>query len=325
MLVNETVFDHCISQLGHIPFEQSKGWRDYEELRGNSYLYFVDNEQQPSMACCGRLIKKPFVGKILDIIGEVRSVNPLSEKVMRKFYRSIITDSGCDMITYDSKVVYDVMMEIAIRRAGFNRPFGSRICPLTIFVDVENDAIRKSHRNWKRNAKKAAESNLSFSLIDNPSDEDARIVCQMFKEMSETKHLGYTLEPQSIAQLLSSPGYRLYYVKREGRVICARIVYLYREMAEDVFAANSNESRECAATHYLMDCVFNDLKTQGVKVFDFSRIPPSNNETDSVYVFKQECGGGENQYVGEFIWAKKRIVPLIFCIYNFFIRNAHHY
>lgn len=325
MLVNESIFNQCVEKLGHIPFEQDKGWRDYEIKRGMSYLYFVDSEQQPTMACCGRVLKKPLVGKILDIMGEVKSKMPLSEKVMRNFYHSIIEDAGCDMILYNSKAVYDFEMEIAIRRAGFNRPLGFCTCPLTIYVDLLDDTERKRDRNWKRNAKKAAESNLAFEHIEHPTMEDAEIICHMFDEMSETKHLGYTLKPESLYILISSPRYRLYFVRKEGRVLCARIVYVYGEMAEDVFAANSNESRECSATHFMMDCVFNDLKTTNAKVFDFSRIPPSDNETDSVYVFKRATGGGGGAYLGEWMWTKKRITPLLYSIYNFYFRKAHHY
>lgn len=325
MLVNEAVFEQCIAKLGHVTFEQDKGWRDYEIKRGLPYLYFVDSELQPTMACCGRVFKKPLVGKILDITGEVKSKDTLSEKVMRNFYHSVIEDAGCDMISYNSKAVYDVDMEIALRRAGYNRPLGFRTCPLTIFVDLQSDTESKRDRNWKRNAKKAAESNLTFEYVEHPTMEDACVVCKMFDEMSETKHLGYTLKPETLYVLISNPLYRLYYVRREERVICARIVYVYGEMAEDVFAANSNESRECSATHFMMDCVFNYLKTINAKVLDFSRIPPSDNETDSVYMFKRASGGGVVAYLGEWMWTKKRITPLLYSIFNFYIRKAHHY
>lgn len=59
----------------------------------------------------------------------------------------------------------------------------------------------------------------------------------------------------------------------------------------------------------MMERIFDHLKEQGVKVFDFSRIPPSNNETDSVYVFKNSAGGYPVQYNGEWIWSKKESIP----------------
>ena len=325
MLVNESVFDQSIVKLGHVPFEQSKGWRTYQEQRGMPYLYFVDNEAQPSIACCGRIIKKPFIGKILDITGEVLINGDLSEKVMRKFFNSIIEDAGCEMIAYNSKVMYNVKMDIALRRAGFNRPLGFRTCPLTIMVDLVSIKNQKRDINWKRNLRKASESNLVFEYVAQPTMDDAKKVCLMFDEMSKTKQLGFSLEQESLYKLISSPGFRLYYVLKEGRILCARIVYLYKNFSEDVFASNSDESRDYSATHFMMESVFTDLNNLGATVFDFSRIPPSNNETDSVYVFKREAGGNEKQYVGEWIWAKKQIVPLLFCIYNFYIHKSHHY
>ena len=324
MRVNESDFDNCISRLGHVTFEQDKGWRVYQESRNIPYLYFVDDVDHPNMACCGRVYKKPFVGRILDIVGEVCAVS-LSEKVMKCFYKSLIDDSCCDMITYNSKAVYSVDTEVALRRVGFNRPLGSRTCPLTIFVDLVNDNESKRDRNWRRNVKKAVESNLTFRFVENPTKEDATIVCRMFDEMSEKKQLGYSLEPDDLYKLITNSGYRLYYVCREGRPICARIVYLYKGMAEDVFAANSNESREYSATHFMMDSLFSSLKDLGATVFDFSRIPPSNNETDSVYAFKKACGGYTVQYLGEWIWAKNKNTSLLFAFYNFYYRKAHHY
>ena len=119
--------------------------------------------------------------------------------------------------------------------------------------------------------------------------------------------------------------FKLFYTLKDDIPLCARIVYIKNGMAADVFAANSFESRKYSATHFMMERIFDHLKEQGIKVFDFSRIPPSNNETDSVYVFKNSAGGYPVQYNGEWIWSKKRIYSLAFCVYNFFIRKAHQY
>ena len=48
-------------------------------------------------------------------------------------------------------------MEIALRSAGFLRPFGNRVCPLTQIVAIQNN--RDFDRNWKRNLKKALNDN----------------------------------------------------------------------------------------------------------------------------------------------------------------------
>ena len=75
------------------------------------------------MACCGRVFKKHVIGKILDITGEVIKAE-LSDKVMRSFYKLLIEESGCDMITYNSKAIYEVDMEVALRR----RRWKSTLC-----------------------------------------------------------------------------------------------------------------------------------------------------------------------------------------------------
>ena len=325
MQINEATFERCILKLGYVPFEQDEGWRKFQRQKGNEFLFFVDNEVQPHIACCGRVLSKPLLGRILDVMGEVMTDEAVSEKILKEFFQMLIKDAACNMIVYNSTSVYSADKEIALRRAGFNRPFGSRTCPLTIFVDLQNDSNAKRDRNWKRNVKKAIDNHLEFTYVEKPKMEDAVIVCQMFKELSENKHLGYTLNQEGLFQLLSNPNYRLYYVCHEGHPICARIVYHCKNMAEDVFAANSNESRLFSATHFMMECVFSDLSKMGLETFDFSRIPPSTNETDSVYVFKRASGGDNIQYLGEWVWAKNRILPFLFSVFNFFVRKAHHY
>ena len=64
------------------------------------------------------------------------------------------------------------------------------------------------------------------------------------------------------------------------------------------------------------------MKEKGVESFDFSRIPPSNDERDSVYIFKNCAGGYPVQYNGEWIWSKNKYTPLLFGIYNFITKKG---
>lgn len=322
MIVNKEVFFQAVQKMGYVPFEQSSAWQEFKSVDEKSLVGFIDNNQEPFIACWGRIFKKPGIGKILDIVGEVKREN-ISPKQVQYFFENLIKEAACNMIIYSSVSDYKCTFDISMRRSGFTRPLGNRVCPLTIFIKLKEE--RNPDRNWKRNIKKSISEKLEFKVIDSPSLEDAKIVSGMFNELKKMKNLSYSLDANCLFKLLMDEKYKLFYVVKDGVPLCARVIYIHRQRAADVFAANTFESRKYAATHLIVEKILEYLKKNDVEVFDFSRIPPSNNETDSVYVFKNSAGGYPVQYNGEWIWSKKKVYSLLFCIYNFFIRKAHQY
>ena len=322
MIIDKDTFFQIVEKFEYIPFEHTLAWENYKDESGSHFIHFVDDKSAPNICCWGRIIKKPLVGKILDIQGEIKQT-AITNKQIQHFWKNVIEEASCNMITYNSVSEYSCNYEISMRRAGFIRPLGNRVCPLTIFIQTQED--RDTDRNWRRNLKKSLSENLVFKAIDQPTLENAQEISRMFGELKEMKGLGYDLVPNQLMQILKDDNFKLFYTLKDDIPLCARIVYIKNGMAADVFAANSFESRKYSATHFMMERIFDHLKEQGIKVFDFSRIPPSNNETDSVYVFKNSAGGYPVQYNGEWIWSKKRIYSLAFCVYNFFIRKAHQY
>ena len=79
---------NIIEKFHHIPFSQSRGWYNYLRSKKSEILFFVDDENDPKIACWGREKKIPIVGlKILRIDGECY-LPGLSEKVFTQFYAS---------------------------------------------------------------------------------------------------------------------------------------------------------------------------------------------------------------------------------------------
>lgn len=325
MQVDETTFFKTINCLELVPFEQTNAWKQFNEKGNVNFVYYIVNNSQnfPVAAFWGRVFKKPLIGKILDINGIAKSASATSKDVSGLFKE--VSDSNVyDLILYNDVLPYDCANEVAMRRIGYNRPMGNRLCPLTILVDIKEE--RKCDRNWKRNLKKATDAGLTFRKVNNPSMQDSRLVSNMFGELAEMKSLGYKLDPEKLMCLLNDNHYHLFYVEKDLKPLCARIVYENGLHTADVFAANSFESRKYSATHYLCEEIFEYFnKRGGVETFDFSRIPPSNNETDSVYLFKASSGGRIVQYGGEWYFSKRNLLPLLFCIFNFYIRRTHHY
>ena len=322
MIVTKDVFYDTLKKMDtYIPFEQSEGWCEFKSSDKSSIVYFVDNIDNPMLAYFGRVYNKPFVGRIVDIIGEVWKPG-ISKRQVTKFFKGVIQDAKASMICYNSVSLYDVNKEIGLRCVGFVRPLGNRVCPLTQLIGVQEP--RNFDSDWRRNLKKAEKNALTFDVVENPSEKDAVCFVCLFDELRQRKQLGFSLDKNKVTSLLLQPGFKICYARLGEQVLCARIIYICKKQAADVFAANSFNSMRYSATHFIMESIFNWLKKEGVEQFDFSRISPSANETNTIYQFKDAAGGCPAQYLGEWIWTRNSLVKLLFCVYNF-LTQRHSY
>ncbi len=146
----------------------------------------------------------------------------------------------------------------------------------------------------------------------------------MFGELKEMKGLGYDLVPNQLMQILKDDNFKLFYTLKDDIPLCAQNCVHKKRNGCQMCCCQFLRIKKIFSNPFMMERIFDHLKEQGIKVFDFSRIPPSNNETDSVYVFKivQE----DTQYnIMESGFGVKKNLFLAFCVYNFFIRKAHQY
>ena len=145
-------------------------------------------------------------------------------------------------------------------------------------------------------------------------------------ELAELKQLPYKLEINSLRELLKTDKMRLYIVNdKNNNPIAARIINLNFPYSSDVFAANSLEARNCGATYFIMQRIFETLKEEEFKTFDFGRIPPSSHATDSVYVFKNASRGNKIQYNGEWVHYKSNLIELMMSFYKLFKLKKQRY
>jgi hypothetical protein len=307
-----------------VPFSQSLGWYKYQKEKGNQIVFYVDDMNDPKICFWGIVISLPVFKniKILKIDGEVYA-NHLTEKVFKKFYADIarLNHAGIEI---NSNNKYNIEYEVGLRRAGFIRPVGYFSCPLSIVVDLKGDF--HFDNNWKRNVKKAVKENLVFKEIKEFTDNNLSIIIDMFNEMAAKKKLGYLLEKDSLKQLVNSKDIRTFFVfNAANKPVAARIIHQHNNFSSDVYAANSNEARTNGATYFMMENIFNVLKKEGKKSFDFSRIPPSTHASDSVYIFKNASRGEKIQYNGEWVYYKSSLIEGLMYYYKRFFNKKQRY
>lgn len=315
------LFFRVQSKFSKIPFTQSYAWFNY--FGGKDISFFYDDETDPAFCCWGRERRLPFSKSLfLEIQGEAYS-DSISDSQITKFYSSLL-DLNYSAIEINSNNQYITDFEIGIRRAGFKRPIALFSCPLTIHIDLDKEF--NYDRNWKRNLKKAFENNLEFTELKDISDDDIHNIVAIFKEMAELKKLRYLLNFDSVKRLVNSDNIRTFVVRDiDGSILSARIIFDLNRFTYDVFAANSNKARECGASYFIMDSIFSLLKAENKELFDFGRIPPSSNLTDSVYLFKNGARGRRVQYNGEWVYYKSQFLELMMFFYKLFRLKLQRY
>jgi hypothetical protein len=310
------------AKFNRIPFTQSEGWYNYLKAQCKQTVFFADNLEDTNVLFWGVEDKVPFTGKkLLRVEGECYT--SLNEDTFKVFF-SNLKNSIYSGIEINSNNAYHIDYEIGLRRSGFVRPLGSFSCPLTI--EVELDKEFNFNRNWKRNIKTAEKHNLHFVEIKNPKEEDVNSIISLFKEMADLKKLGYSLSSEPLRILLQSKEFRTFIVYNEKEEpLAARVIHVYNNHASDVIAANSNSARDCGAIFYLVQQIFELLKSEKIMSFDFGRIPPSDHATDNVYIFKNATRGNKVQYNGEWTYYKDKKTELAIFLYKWFKLKKQRY
>jgi hypothetical protein len=322
MIVSRQDFFKAQQRLQNIPFNQTEEWFEKCGFLEDNCRFFMDDLSNPNIGCWGSVYKRKFIGEHIIIDGECY-MNSITSHHMRGFYKDIIS-CGFSIIEMSSTQFYDTKYEIGVRRAGFLRPMVTRLSPLTIAISTSD--IRKTHKTWNRNVRLSTNANLTFKYVENPTNEDLEIFCNIFQELRTLKNLSYTLTANSMANFFSSNRYKLFFVYNEkGKPICGRIVYVFGKDSYDVHAANSIEARDFGAAYYIIDEILKYLESIGVKTFDYGRIPPSNNEMDEIYRAKSYSGGTPTLYNGQWVFYKSKALEYLLNGYFYFLRKTSRY
>lgn len=319
MIINKTDFFQIQEHILNIPFSQTKAWLDSNFINQDGICYFVDSTDNPQICCFGNNMKQIGIGNRLDINGI--SYRPdISSDYIREFFLDIRKEEF-NVITISDIDKYNSEFEVGIRRAGFIRPLGLELCPMTMIVNL--DAEFSFHRNWKRNVKKSMSSNNKFKHVENPSIEDAKCFVDLFKTMQNRKNLGYMITVENIYNLFQGPFYIFFIEDENGKRISGRIEYRCGDLIYDIYAANTPEGIKSGAAYHIQQGIFEYYKTQGAKLFDYGRIPPSDNEMDQIFTAKKYSGGYPIGYNGQWVYSKSKLY-LYLLSFNSFIRYKQH-
>ena len=315
----EMFFKIQTKHFSYIPFNQTSEWLS-STSKDTEIHYFVNDTENPSIACWGRVFNRRFLGKHLMIDGIAIQTDNI--KIIREFFLEI-TNQVYSIIEISDISKYFSQFEIGIRQSGFVRPILS-LSPLSLIVETQEDF--NFHRNWRRAVNKALKAEYKFDIVDKPTDNHLKEFIRLFNQLKERKSLEFTIDIESIRVLLNKNSYQLFFVKNlEGKPISARVVYVCGDKSYDVYAANSYEGIKNGAAYYIQESILKYLKETGVKQFDFGRISPSNDEMNNIYVAKNYSGGEPIAYNGQWYYSKNKQIGLLYEFYKFLIRKQRRY
>jgi hypothetical protein len=318
MIIDKEQFFQIQSRFTDIPFEQSKEWQIsiYSSFL-DRIQYFTDSIDNPRICCWGYYSEKIHVIKKINIKG-ITKKSDITSSELKSFFKSLI-DEKFSIISISDISEYDPNFEVGIRRAGFVRPLGLSVCPLTIIVDFSLPF--SFHRQWKRSVKKSKECGNYFYMVEKPTYKDAIDFEQIYKQMSERKILGSYPSANQVFALLGD-SFKLFFVENKNHErISARIEYKNGNLIYDIWAANTKEALKTGAVYMIQEQIFDFFRSQGFKKFDYGRIPPSPDYMDDIYLAKTYSGGHPLSYNGQWYYSKSLILTFLMSFYQHFVRK----
>ena len=322
MQVDRETFFALQAKIKDVPYSQSLGWHEtaYKSAQ-NKLLYFVNTTDDPRICCFGSLSKRRYFGRILSITGISRKKD-VNITEYRSFFKSIV-DEGFNMINIMDLGRNSAEFEVGVRRAGFVRPFGFSLCPMSLIVDLK--APFQFHRKWRSHVRNSIVCGNTFYPVEEPTMADAEEFSRMFGELKDRKRLSYNCVPENIFYLVSH-GYKLFFMKdKDGVNIAGRLEYICDKNVYDIYAANTNIGLSNGAVYHLQEEILKYLSEHKYNEFDYGMIPPSDNHMDDIYIAKSYSGGTPIGYNGQWQYCKSLMKKYISSIYTFGIHHKQLY
>ena len=318
--ISYSQFSELSKRFKNKPFEVAPSYVDYNNSKGYKSIFFTDSLNQSMILCWARIKKVKFIGDVLEIKGPLFS-SETSQKQLSNFFKKL-KELPYKGFFINSASKYSVLFEEAIRNAHFKRPIGQSNTNLTIIVDVLH---LNPDNNWRRNLKKAGKVDFEFEVKKNLTFKDCLIIEKLHKETSELKKLSYQLKANEIEKLCNGNNIVVCFLQLQNKTLAARIISLEENIAHDIFACNSIDSRNNGATQFIMQNIFEYLASKSIQFFDFSRIPVGKKGAQGVYDFKRSTRGQVIQYNGEWTYFKNSRLRYFYFLHNLIINKKDFY
>ena len=304
--VSREQFYQAVADFEWVPYTQTLAY-NLSIVDERTLHFFLDSTESPTVGCMGYERRKLGL-RMICIMGECLRSLRVDRAAYASFYQAL-QQTGFDIYELNISTPYTVEAEIALRTAGWLRPVGMFSTNLSKVVPT--DTPIQYDRNWKHNLKKARQADLTVSFIAH-FDADA-IHTYMACHQENTRRKGFRddLSEAGLAILSQDPCFKMGLVTdAEGTVVAGHIFYAHPLATSSIYAFTTLEGRKHGAAYLLYEGIVQYLGTQGIKGFDVGRISPATHKKNNIFLFKDGIGGAYVQYLGEWLWCRRRWMPL---------------
>jgi lipid II:glycine glycyltransferase (peptidoglycan interpeptide bridge formation enzyme) len=289
---------------------QSYAWGEYRRALGWEPCRWVAlNEKQEIVAMMqGVLTRYPFgLGLVWSEGGPVGDLSVCDESLQTAIrtttnLKRVYCRFRCDR----PRSLDDVWR---LKGQGWSMSWSPLTSNYSMAMDLSQDEDRlmaACDRNFRRNLRRAHESNLT---IDQWLHPDVDEVLSVYASMQELKGIDEQLSREEIKQMLKRLKERIFLYRctdELGKVVSLMGVLVVGDKAFSLLWATSEQGRKLLASYRIFWAVVQHCQRLGVRTYDLAGIDPVRNP--GVYRFKRATGAVPVEYLGEWDWANQGLI-----------------
>lgn len=306
-------WNQLVAKLGITSPYQLASWGDFRAEDGWETLRLVN----PTKTACIQVLVRRFgpfavawspgglVGHTTsDALNDLRQV--LLNAVKSSFLYARLSDSR--PFSADFASMYT--------SSGWNMCRDRISAEKTLIVNLPADSNQLSESysaNWSRNLRRGQKREISTELWSHPNSREVSKLYQSVIDLKKSMRIDWRLDSARVESFLDHFADSIVFVRatdEDGSTIAYRAAVVQGPFAFDILAATSPAGRKCYASHVVTHRLLTELVSLKCERFDFGGIDFEKNR--GVYDFKHGTGGLEHRYLGEYHFARPKLVaPLI--------------
>jgi lipid II:glycine glycyltransferase (peptidoglycan interpeptide bridge formation enzyme) len=281
------------------PF-QSYAWGEYRRALGwEPHRWIALDEKEKVVAMMQASVRRyPLgVGLIWSEGGPVGDLRACDENLQKAIRATGLRRFYCRFRCDRRRHIEDVLRLAA---QGWNTSWSPLTSNYSMSLDLtqeEEGLLAGCDRNWRRNLRRADESNITIrQWMDAGVDE----VLSVYESMQEAKGLDEQLSRKEVEELLRNLKHQLVLYRCDdeaGQVISLLGCMVAGDHACAVFWATSEAGRKVHASYATFWAVVKHCRRIGIKSYDLAGIDPVRNH--GVYRYKRATGATPIEYLGE--------------------------
>jgi len=305
---NRELWNDILSYLKCNNLYQSFEWGVVQSAKGwVPYNFVLHSDDGDALLAVQILSKKRFGLTIIwipgGVAGNIKYLDEDFRSTIKYHLKTYFLYIRCNMQVQVENKSIGVMLD-----NGWTKPLKKITSEKSILVNVAADQETRLHsasKNWRHNLRRAQKRSSKVKRVWRPNINE---LLNLYTEMESQKNLPPQFAKSQLKIMFEVMGDNLIYYEcrdNNNNLIAIRAIAVTNNMGLDLLAASNYVARKQYSTYAIIWELFNELKSRGVKVFDFGGVDPENNP--GVYNFKKGVGGVEVDYLGEYEWASNRL------------------